>query len=161
MRIGRTRIAGLLAATAWAILAASPVAAHERLVASDPEADAVLADTPETVTLTFSGELEADSGFEILDATGTVVGTGGLDLDVAERNVLHGAVAITVPGRYVVRWTITGLDGHALAGELAFSVGDPPDTAMRVPGAVAVTGVILVLGAGVLGIRRLAAREPT
>ena len=50
------------------------------------------------------------------DADGGVVGEGGLDLSVAERNELDGNVAIRAPGTYAVAWTAVSADGHEEQG---------------------------------------------
>lgn len=172
-------VAGVLAASL-----ALPAAAwaHAELVSSDPAAGESLDEAPTEVTLTFDGELDPESGFMVADAEGNEVGTGELDLDVAERNVLRGAVAITEPGVYTVAFTAISEDGHAEEGSFAFGFqatvtdaehgeeddadghghdGESPDTAMA-PSAPAsplvVLGLLLLSGSAATAQCRLARR---
>jgi methionine-rich copper-binding protein CopC len=161
-------------------LAAFPAvaSAHAELVSSDPVAGSNLDAAPTEVTLTFDDELEPDgSGFTVTDHHGDEVGSGELDLDVADRNVLSGAVTITEPGVYTVAWTVLGADGHEISGTFSFGYqtdeeipegeGDGhghenPDTAMPAkggaPGAPTLIGIALLLLAAPLAIRRASVR---
>ena len=113
-------LAALVVAVAVAALPAVALA-HAELVSSDPEAGANLNTAPTEVTLTFDDELDPDgSGFTVTDHHGDEVGTGELDLDVADRNVVRGAVSISEPGVYTVEWAILGLDGHEISGSFSF-----------------------------------------
>jgi len=152
MRVTRLMLAAVAAAS-LASLAWAPagVLAHAELVSSSPAAGTQLDDPPREVTLTFEGELQPDgSGFLVTRAGAGEVGTGSLDLDVAERNVISGEVTITQPGLYLVAWTAVALDGHTAAGEFSFRYGDPgtpPDTAQPAPEgprALVVAGGLLV-----------------
>jgi methionine-rich copper-binding protein CopC len=152
------------------------VAAHAGLESSTPEAGVDLDAPPAEVVLTFSGELGPDSAFVVTDADGTIVGEGGLDLDVADRNVLSGAVDITQPGVYTVAWTAVSIDGHAEEGTFAFGFqsdaaadasaahdeAPSPDTAMPapgMPGAMQAVGLALVLASIVIIGRRVLLAE--
>jgi len=168
----------LLAATTVAVaLAAAPalVLGHVELVSSDPEAGTNLPTAPTEVTLTFDGELDPDgSGFTVTDLHGDEVGSGEVDLDVADRNVLAGAVSISEPGVYTVGWTVLGTDGHEIAGSFSFGYDtddeipegedghghENPDTAIPASSASPATlaGLLLILLAGLAAVRRLAVR---
>lgn len=147
--------------------------AHVSLVSSDPEAGMNLDTAPTEVTLTFDGELEPDgSGFTVHDHHGDEVGSGELDLDVADRNVLHGAVTISEPGVYTVEWTVLGTDGHEITGSFSFGYAtdeeipdgetdghghENPDTALTATTTTApatALGLVMLLAAGVLVVRR-------
>ncbi|MGH2454868.1 MAG: copper resistance CopC family protein [Candidatus Limnocylindria bacterium] len=177
MRIPRSR--ALLAGVAAMILAAAPAAAiaHVHLVSSSPMAGASLDDAPDQVRIEFDGELDPDhSSFVVEDADGGAVGDGEVDLGVADRNVLAGAVTITQPGVYTVTYEVLGLDGHEIVGSFSFGfdtdaeIPDPtdsegddhdaPDTAMRPdPGSPATTaGILLLLLAGTSVLRQLQVR---
>ena len=126
----------------WAALALAgamvPIAtlAHVGLVSSSPAAGETLATPPDAVTLVFDGELApGGSGFTVTDPDGVVVGEGGLDLAVAERNQVRGGVQITEPGPYAVAWSAVGSDGHDETGGFVFSVGpvEPPPNTAAVP----------------------------
>lgn len=150
----------MLALTAAACLASAPagVLAHAELVSSSPATDAQLEDPPREVTLTFDGELLPDgSGLVVTLAGGGEVGTGGLDLDVADRNVIAGEVTITEEGLYVVAWTAASVDGHAASGEFSFRYGDAenaPDSALPAPEG---PGGLLLAGAALLALALLTA----
>jgi copper resistance protein C len=170
MRI-RSVIAGVSIAT---LLVAMPTvaAAHAELESSTPEAGENLDTPPTEVTLTFDDELNpSGSTFTVADADGHEVGSGEVDLTVADRNVVSGEVTITDPGIYTVEYTVVGNDGHAVSGTISFGYNanaaipeatqeEPPDTAMpspRLPLAP-LLGLLLLAAAGVIGVRRLALR---
>lgn len=147
---------GALAAVGLLLTLAAPVAAHEELVASEPSAGANLEAPPTEVVLTFSGELAPESGFVVVDPTGEEVGTGELDLDVAERNILRGDVVIADDGTYTVSWTAVAADDHPEEGTYTFVVGaaEQPNTALARPSPALPAGLALLLLAGVVGLMR-------
>lgn len=156
------RLAALPVALSLAVTPAA-VLAHTELESSDPPDGAVLAEAPDEVVVTFTGELEEDAAFTVTDANGTVVGTGSLDLEAPDRNVIRGTVTITEPGDYVVTFTAAAQDGHPAEGEVTFSVepegeATTPDTALPPPAGDGVTlaGIGLALVAVALGRRRVA-----
>lgn len=179
MRAGSTARRLLAALVASLVLAAVPAvaSAHVHLVSTSPESRASLDDAPDEVTLTFDGELDpAASGFTVHGPDGEQVGGGEVDLDVADRNVLRGAVTITEPGVYSVEWAVLGTDGHQITGSFSFGYatdeeipegeGDDhgqenPDTAMAASqGATPLTvaGMLLVALAGAAALRRAVVR---
>jgi copper resistance protein C len=128
------------------------------------------------VVLTFDSEVRADgSGFVITGPDGAEAGTGSLNLQVAARNELRGAVAASGLGEYAVTWTAVALDGHANDGSFSFAVldadpagedaGEPPDTAVPATGApgtpaTALIGLVLVgLTSALVAGRVVAARS--
>jgi methionine-rich copper-binding protein CopC len=182
MRRITLRLSRLAASTIAALaLIAVPtvVAAHADLESSTPEAGADLDTAPTEVVLTFSGELDPASTFVVTDADGTTVGEGELDLDVAERNVLSGTVDISEPGVYTVAWTAVSVDGHPEEGSFEFGFqadaaqptpgddhhdggAESPDTAMPSPtgpNPAVLVGLLLVVGAAGLTVRRVLADE--
>lgn len=159
----------LPAVAAGFLLFAGPVSAHAELVSSTPAADAELGAPPDEVILVFSGELDpGESEFTVTDAAGTRVGGGEVDLEVAERNELRGAVAIDEPGTYTVAWSVAASDGHPAEGSYAFTVADDaagsriaPDTALPAPApgtALRALGSGLVVAAFGLAMRRAPSR---
>lgn len=173
----------LAAPAASLVLAAVPAvaSAHVHLVSTSPEAGASLGDPPDKVTLTFDGELDPEaSGFTVHGPDGAEVGSGEVDLDVADRNIVSGAVTITQPGVYRVDWSVLGTDGHEITGSFSFGYGtdaeipgdegdghgqDNPDTAMPADRAavpltapLTVAGLLLIGLAGVASIRRAIVR---
>lgn len=105
--------------------AASPAAAHDELLSSDPAADAVLDAMPEQLTLTFSAELLDGGGNEmqVTDAGGTSLADGAAVVDGTTLvQPLTGAAA----GAVTVLWRAVSSDGHPISGEFAFTVDAPP-----------------------------------
>jgi len=163
----------LMGASIAALLAALPAvaAAHTELESSTPEAGENLDTAPTEVALTFSEELDPDgSSFTVVDVDGHEVGSGDVDLTVADRNVLTGDVTITDPGVYTVEYTVVGDDGHPVTGTVSFgynadeAIPEPteeaPNTAMPRPSLplAPLVGWLLVALAGVIGVRRLVLR---
>jgi len=134
------------------------VTAHAELMASDPADGATLAALPGEVELTFSGELDPDrSAFAVTGPGGGTIGTGEVDLGVAERNVMRGALEPDGDGAYEVQWTAVSIDGHAKNGTLTFTVGaeEAPNTALPRPITTLPLGVaFLVLAAIAAATRR-------
>ena len=142
--------------------AIAPTAAlgHAELLSSSPAADATLAIPPETVTLVFDGELAPDgTGFSVTGPSG-VVGTGALDLTIAERDEVRGPVRISEPGTYAVTWTAVSVDGHEEAGDFVFSIAAEaatPNTASTAStdSLGSQLGVLLLAAAAGLVLRRV------
>ena len=162
-------------ATAALLVIPSVASAHVELVSSSPEAGDNVDSAPAAVTITFTDELDPDhSSFTVADADGNEVGSGEVDLTVADRNVLRGEVTIADPGVYTVSYVVAGLDGHEIEGTFSFGVNtdeaipeptggehdEGPDTAMphQPPSPLPVIGALLIGLAAVLGVRRLALR---
>lgn len=167
MRAPSTARRLLAALVASLVLAAVPAvaSAHVHLVSTSPEGGASLNDAPDEVTLTFDGELDpAASGFTVHGQGGVEVGSGEVDLDVADRNVLRGAVTISEPGVYTVEWTVLGTDGHEITGSFSFGYAtdeEIPDTALAASRGVtplAAVGLLLVALAGAASVRRAVVR---
>jgi hypothetical protein len=163
----------LVGVSITALLAALPAvaAAHTELESSTPSAGENLDAPPTEVTLTFGDELDPDgSSFTVVDAGGHEVGSGEVDLTIADRNVMAGDVAITDPGVYTVEYTFVAADGHESGGTLSFgykateaipgSTDEQPNTALPRPSLplAPLVGWLLFALAGVIGVRRLALR---
>ena len=101
--------------------------AHAELVSSDPADGAQLAESPTTITLTFSEGLEADRSSIRLNRDGQTLASGG-----AARNG-DTTMAITglalEPGDYVIRWVSSADDGHLERGRVDFTVLAPVPSA--------------------------------
>ncbi len=123
------RIAAGLTLAAIATLAiATPASAHDQLISSTPATDEQLATPPESITMTFSGDLlvldESLTGAVVL-----VVDESGKDWvagDVTvEGRTITAALAPEMPtAGYQVRWQVVSEDGHPIAGVVPFTVGD-------------------------------------
>lgn len=161
----------LVAVTVTALLAVPAAAsAHVELISSSPEAGDNLDTAPTEVTVTFDDELDPDlSSFTVTDGNGDEVGSGDVDLTVADRNVMTGSISIADPGVYKVAYTVAGVDGHVLDGMFSFGFNalqqipepiggedEDPDTAMprpEPPLAELLGGLLLGLTI-VIGVRR-------
>ena len=166
----------LIALATTALLAIPAVAsAHVELVSTSPEAGDNLDSAPTEVVVTFNEELDPDhSTFTVADADGNEVGSGEVDLTVADRNVMRGDVTVSDPGIYTVSYTVAGVDGHEIEGTFSFgyntdaTIPEPtggehdegPDTALPYgqPSPLPVVGALLIGLAAVLGVRRLGLR---
>lgn len=101
---------------------ATPAAAHDVLVSSDPADGATLAEPPASVVLEFSGE--------ILDLNPAIEVThDGETVEVGEARIDGTTVAweLTAPesleaGEYAVVWAVTSQDGHPIDGSFGFVV---------------------------------------
>jgi len=103
MRLLRT----VLSLTVICLLLTAPalVAAHAELLSSSPEAGETLDEPPAEIALTFDSELDPDgSEFTVTGPDDAVVGSGEVDLDIADRNEMRGDVEISEPGSYSVSW---------------------------------------------------------
>ena len=164
--------AATIAALVWM---PATVLGHVEIVSSSPAVGENLDTAPSEVTVTFGDELDPDlSSFSVTDADGTEVGSGEVDLTVADRNVLTGSVTITDPGIYTVDYSVAGIDGHPIEGTFSFGYNaeeqippptggeeeENPNTALPRPPLplVPILGAALFVLGGVLGAGRLAAR---
>ncbi len=139
---------------------------HTELTASDPADGSTITDAPDEVVLTFAGEVDEAASFTVTGPSGGEVGSGSLDLEVADRNILRGPVEVAASGEYTVAWSVVGDDGHEVEGEVTFTYdpegeGTTPDTAVAVStgSPVALIGALLIVLAVTIPVRRvLAAR---
>ena len=154
----------LLAALVLALAAVAVPAlalAHAEFVSSTPEHGAMLDVPPSEIVITFEGELQAEgSGFRVAGPGGDV-GSGTLDLQVAERNVLRGAVSLTEPGVYTVKWTVVAADGDEQLGYFDFTIrgATVPTTALAAPpgpirAVLTTIGAVMLAAAVLLVLRR-------
>jgi methionine-rich copper-binding protein CopC len=161
------RIAPFLLAGALAAVPALTLA-HTELASADPADGSTVSDPPDEVVLTFEGEVGDGSTFVVLDPSGAEIGSGALDLEVADRNVLRGEVEVEAAGEYTVRWSVVGEDEHPVEGEVTFTYApeggteaSTPDTALPAGtgSPVALLGLLLVVLAVTITARRaIAAR---
>lgn len=155
----RSRLVPLAIAAALLALP-SAAAAHAELVSSSPADGSTLTTPPGEVVLTFDDELDPDkSSFTLTDAGGDEVGSGEVDLEVADRNILRGSVDVSSEGVYTVTYAAAAADGHLTEGTITFTYGAnaAPNTAMPLPGTGLATllGVVLLLGSFTLGVREV------
>jgi methionine-rich copper-binding protein CopC len=167
----RLVLAGGAAVLCWATV--PPAAAHDELLFSDPSDSGVLREMPSRAILTFTGTVA-----EVHEVT--VTGPDG--------NVANGTATATGPevrqnlwsgpdGAYTLTYDVVSSDGHEMAGEIRFEVGDgtqdevgaaasspaadddDPDGVLR--GIVVPASVVLLSGACALVIRHRRRAAPS
>lgn len=96
--------------------------AHPRLLKATPAADS-RAEAPRQVVLSFNEELElALTRITITHGTAQVR-PDSLHLAAGDSKTIVASFGTALaPGRYTVRWQVTGDDGHPVRGEFSFDV---------------------------------------
>lgn len=124
----RRPLAEVLLAVLTALLVlvgtAQPAAAHDELISTDPESGASLDASPDSLTLTFSGNI-MDIGREV-----RVTDSSGESLVAQESTVERQRVIqpLSNPGStedetYTVVWRVVSEDGHPIEGTYEYTVG--------------------------------------
>jgi len=123
------RWAGLIVAIAVVGVAfganSSDASAHAQYIRSQPEANAVLAQSPNHIFIWFTESIELQfSEVQVLDATGARQDIDDLH-DHGDRANPGLTVLPNLPqGAYTVTWRVlSSVDGHRTAGTFAFNVG--------------------------------------
>lgn len=115
----------LFAAAALALLPLD-AAAHAYPEKSTPGAGATLIAPPPTVHIEFGSPLEgAFSRIEVTDAQGKSVLAAPSTVAPSNPAVLEAKLKPLAPGRYGVRWSVLGRDGHRTEGRYSFLVAAP------------------------------------
>ena len=96
--------------------------AHAELLRADPSPGQLLAQPPDTITLTFSEPVQAPSGsIRVLDGDGRAI-------DVESIRSSDLTVIASLPrlenGGYVVTWRVVSADSHPIGGAFTFGVGE-------------------------------------
>lgn len=116
---------------ALVMLAWAPgVLAHASLIASTPEAGAVLAQAPATVRLMFN---EPVSPLLI-----KIIAPDGAIEDITQTEVLPAGLELPLPilsqqGSYALSWRVVSADGHPIGGTVPFSVGTRGTSSIQEP----------------------------
>lgn len=101
-------------------------ARHPRLLRSTPAADSRSAEHPRQLTLTFNESPDLALTRITLTRGETTLRTAALRHDAADaQTVVAGIVGELSPGRYTVRWQVTGEDGHPVRGSFGFDIVAP------------------------------------
>lgn len=113
-------VAGLI--LVGALVGVGPAAAHDYLVETDPAEGAVLTDSPEALSLTFSAELlEVAPAIILTDSAGTTIVEATPELERAA-----AVVPLDKPlpdDDYRLAWSVVSSDGHRIQGSYEFTVG--------------------------------------
>ncbi len=116
------RIFGAVIGLVLALAVVPAVFAHAKLLRSQPDAKATLKETPKTVELWFSEELESQfSTIVVTDQNGKHVDKN--DVSLGERNKkLQISLEDLPSGTYSVEWKALSTDQHTMKGSFTFSV---------------------------------------
>ena len=168
-------LSGLAALLLWV---PPPASAHEELVSSDPSESGVLEALPSRAILTFSGAVAEVHEVTVTGPDGSVANGAATAVGAEVRQNLWAGP----DGAYTLTYDVLSADGHEIAGEIRFEVGDGLPAEVRAAGSsassastaseddsdgtlrgvVVPAAVVLLSGACALVIRqrRRTAREP-
>lgn len=97
--------------------------AHTYLDSTKPTDGATITQDLQTITLTYSGQIEEGSTFSVHTSAGSEV---PLDSIKVQDGVLSGTFASPLPNdTYKVEWNSISQDGHPLSGSFSFTVNRP------------------------------------
>ncbi|MGM9951531.1 MAG: copper resistance protein CopC [Lysinibacillus sp.] len=97
--------------------------AHTHLGSTNPADGDTVTEPLTEITLTFEGQIEQGSTFELANTEGTSVELQ--DISVAD-GIMTGTLATPLEnGEYIVQWNSISADGHPMEGEFAFTVAVP------------------------------------
>lgn len=113
----KTSLAALFLAVS---LSATSVDAHTHLLSTNPGNGAEVTTELSSITLTYGGQIEEGSFFEITSSEGQNI---EVETFTVEDRVLTGSLAQPLENdSYTVAWTSISEDGHPLTGEFSFTV---------------------------------------
>jgi methionine-rich copper-binding protein CopC len=129
--------AATVAACVALLLGAAPAYAHARLESSTPADGSSVASAPDTVSLTFSDDIQAEF------ASMTLVGPDGTNYQTGDVSASSGTVTTSVKplgpaGAYTIGYRVVSDDGHPVQGKVAFTL-TAPGPAAAAPAAAAAT----------------------
>jgi methionine-rich copper-binding protein CopC len=116
-----------LAALAALLLTIAPAAfAHVFVDHADPKVGSKVAQSPTTVEVWFTGEVEPSfSGLEVQDSNGNRVDKQDCHVDPKDKTALIISVPTLQPGTYKVVWHAVAKDTHKTKGDFKFEVKAP------------------------------------
>ena len=113
----KTALAALFLAVS---LSATSVDAHTHLLSTNPVNGAEVTTELSSISLTYGGQIEEGSFFEITSSEGQNI---EVETFTVENRVLTGSLAQPLENdSYTVAWTSISEDGHPLTGEFSFKV---------------------------------------
>ena len=114
----RLVLAAVAAVLCWATV--PPAAAHDELLFSDPSESGVLRAMPSRAILTFTGPVAEVHEVTVTGPDGSVAnGTPTASGPEVRQNLWAGP-----DGAYTLTYDVVSSDGHEMAGEIRFEVGD-------------------------------------
>jgi copper transport protein len=137
----RHRIAALLLMVGAGIAAASPAWAHASLVGSDPRDNAVVAEPPRQIVLTFQEPVQP-AVLRLFDPNGS--STALTDVRTVGQTLVITPPQSLVRGTHALSWRVISADGHPIGGTVIFSIGAPGGTPLggKATAATAVSAAI-------------------
>lgn len=120
MRTALARVAACLVAGLAALLVtAFPAAAHDELLSSDPSESGVVPALPSRAILTFTGPVAEVHEITLTGPDGSVVNGDPTSVGPEVRQNLWAGP----DGTYTLTYDVLSADGHEVAGEITFEVG--------------------------------------
>ena len=95
--------------------------AHAVLLASEPAADAAVAESPRRIALDFNEPVQL-LAMRIIDSSGRDRSPAGAP-QLRDGRVVWPIDGPLPDGRYLVSWRVTSLDGHVVGGSFGFAIG--------------------------------------
>ena len=101
------------------IFGTSPASAHAILTRVSPEPDAVLEESPEEISLSFTETISIPAqGIRLFDPSGSEV--SGITAVARGSTMTAKVPLLTTDGSYTVAWKAVSADGHAISGAYLF-----------------------------------------
>jgi methionine-rich copper-binding protein CopC len=153
-------VAVLAGSLAVQVVTGTTAAAHAELVSSTPGSGEMLVGPPDVIELVFSENVGEPAALVVLDADGSEVDGGELQLadDTVSRTYDPSAFEA---GWYTASYQVTSADGHPIAGTISFMVHGDAEEASAMPSATGgdstdadplVVGLLVAALAGALAV---------
>lgn len=129
---------GAVALAATSLLGFSPAQAHDELVSSNPSQNAQLSQAPQSLELTYSGEimdLDGVNQVRVSNAAGESMTEGSPQVE--GKQVIQDLKSDQQEGTYTVSWRVVSSDGHPIQGTFTYQVGQGSDLASQAAGSSA------------------------
>ncbi|GAB3438339.1 copper resistance CopC family protein [Actinophytocola sediminis] len=158
---------------------ATPAAAHNQLIASNPVDKATVEQGPTTIELTFDQPVQKGDGLNTIAVTGPENTNWSVgDAEVASNVVSATVDALGPAGEYKIGYRILSADGHPVSGDLTFTLttagaGTPAPASSESGGTAAdsgddgglpvwvwILGAVVLLGAGLTVALRIGGKQP-
>jgi copper transport protein len=130
-RIVRSALTLVFASAILLALAPAGASAHANLDTSDPAPNAIVPETPASVTMTFTEPLERTySKAELYDQDGNLVDGTSVEPGDSDNTMVLELPPDLPNGTYTVLWrTLSNADGHTAQNYFAFTIGTEADVA--------------------------------
>ncbi len=101
------------------LLTSGPAAAHDQMSSTDPADGATIAQVPEEIALTFTGNPQGiGSEVQVKDADGTDWAVG--EVKIVDNQAIQPLKPGAPAGDYTVNWRVVSADAHPIEGSFAF-----------------------------------------